>query len=207
MAEPFYQGITEFIFVEDKPEKADIIFIPGSLNMELADRAAALYHEGYAPCILPSGRGSILKESLPGQGQTEWDKLRSRLLMLGVPSSAVLKEDRATFTWENAKYSRKVCDEQKISVKKAILCPQAFHARRALTYYRQQFPETEFLVCPAETAGISRENWFLSKEGTRRVLGELVRCGEQFGCMIPPGDPAGMFCEDIAAKKMPDMEF
>ena len=29
-AEGFIRAVTEFVFVEDKPEKADVIFIPGS---------------------------------------------------------------------------------------------------------------------------------------------------------------------------------
>ena len=29
-AERFIRAVTEFVFVEDKPEKADVIFIPGS---------------------------------------------------------------------------------------------------------------------------------------------------------------------------------
>ena len=191
MPERFYEAITRFLFVEDRPEKADIIFIPGSRHRELAERAAQLFHEGYAPRILPSGRGSILAQELPEKGRTEWDELRETLMDLGVPSSAILREDEATFTWENAIFSRRVTEREEICVRRAILCPQAFHARRALTYYRQQFPETEFLVCPAQTEGITASNWFLEPEKCRVVLGELERCGKQFGCMLPEGAPIG----------------
>ena len=37
---------TEFIFLEDKPERSDIIFIPGSDEGVLAVRAAELWKEG-----------------------------------------------------------------------------------------------------------------------------------------------------------------
>ena len=46
--------ITRFIFLSDKPQKADILFIPG--NGHAANRpeyAAELYHQGYAPLIPP----------------------------------------------------------------------------------------------------------------------------------------------------------
>ena len=36
----FVQDMTEFIFVEDKPQKADMIFIPGGDRGELAVTAA-----------------------------------------------------------------------------------------------------------------------------------------------------------------------
>ena len=54
----FIEDITDFIFVEDKPEKADIIFIPGGNQGAIAVKAAKLYQAGYAPLILPSGRFS-----------------------------------------------------------------------------------------------------------------------------------------------------
>ena len=59
-AERFIQAVNEFIFVEDQPEKADVIFVPGSRKIENAIRAAELYKAGYAPYVLPSGRFSTL---------------------------------------------------------------------------------------------------------------------------------------------------
>ena len=40
----FIDDMTDFIFVEHKPEKADIIFIPGGDQGALAVKAAKLYH-------------------------------------------------------------------------------------------------------------------------------------------------------------------
>ena len=60
MNDKFLNQITEFIFVEDKAEKSDMIFIPGSGFPQLAEEAAKLYHQGLAPYILPSGKYSIL---------------------------------------------------------------------------------------------------------------------------------------------------
>ena len=57
----YLDGITSFIFQEDQPEKADIIFVPGGNYPEAAERAAQLYLEGYAPLICPSGKYSRLK--------------------------------------------------------------------------------------------------------------------------------------------------
>lgn len=47
-------------------------------------------------------------------------------------------------------------------------------------YYQEQFPETEFLVCPVVTRGISRESWYTTEDGIDTVLGEVERCGGQF---------------------------
>ena len=185
MMHPFYEDISDFIFVRDEPEKADIIFVPGGNYPESALRAAELYREGYAPLVLPSGRFSKVKGYFDGPYETEWEYLKDILVANGVKESAVLREDRATFTWENAIYSREVLENAGICVRKALLCCQAFHARRALIYYRQQFPDIEIRVIPVVTRGITRESWYLSQEGTDVVLGELSRCGEQFHCMLP----------------------
>ena len=132
----FIDDMTDFIFVEHKPEKADIIFIPGGDQGALAVKAAKLYQEGYAPRVLPSGRFSkpVGRCMIPGY-ETEWEFLRDILIENGVPGEAVLEEREATFTYENAIFSRKVTDAMGLTVERAILCPQACHARRALLYY------------------------------------------------------------------------
>ena len=179
----FVDEYTNFIFLEDKPEPADIIFIPGSDQGSLALRAAGLWKEGYAPVLLPSGRYAKLAGKFSGDSsyETEWEYLSSILKAEGVPEGAILREDKATYTYENAICSRKVTDAAGIQVRRALLCCQAFHARRAKLYYQVCFPEAQILVCPVVTRGISRENWYQSKEGIRTVLTEVEHCGSQFG--------------------------
>ena len=118
----FINDITDFIFVEHKPEKADIIFIPGGDQGAIAVRAAELYLEGYAPWILPSGRFSkpVGHCTIPGY-ETEWEFLRDILIGQGVPDAVVLEERQATYTYENAIYSRKVTDALGLKVERAIL--------------------------------------------------------------------------------------
>lgn len=177
----FIQDITEFIFVEHAPEKADIIFIPGSSQEGLAVTAARLWKEGYAPLVLPSGKYSKTAGHCTVSGfDTEWDYLRQVLLREGVEAKAVLKEKQASYTYENAIYSRKVTDALGLEIQRAILCPQSFHARRSLLYYEILYPDTEFFVCPTRTRGIGRDNWHQTEEGIDVVLGEVERCGTQF---------------------------
>lgn len=177
----FIKDITDFIFVEHEPEKADIIFIPGGDQGAIAVKAAELYREGYAPWILPSGCFSkpVGHCTIPGY-ETEWEFLRDILIDQGVPAVAVLEERQATYTYENAIFSRRVTDALGLCIERAILCPQACHARRALLYYEILYPDTEFVVCPTVTRGIGRDNWFLEDGKIDVVLGEMERCGSQF---------------------------
>lgn len=191
----FIQDITDFIFVDQEPERADIIFIPGGDQGAIAVTAARLFRGGYAPFVLPSGRYAkpVGRCAIPGY-ETEWDFLRDILVKEGVPKEAILTERQATFTYENAIRSRQVTDGLGLTIRKAILCPQATHARRALLYYEVMYPDTEFFVCPTVTRGISRDNWHQDPEKIKVVLGELERCGSQFDQIIceygkkcPPG--------------------
>lgn len=56
MNQRFLDQITDFIFVNDIPGRADMIMVPGNGFPQMAERAAQLYHEGHAPMILPSGK-------------------------------------------------------------------------------------------------------------------------------------------------------
>lgn len=186
----FINDITEFIFISSPPGNADIIFIPGGSFPESSENAAHLWKQGYSGRILPSGKYSIKLGYFPGpmskadiytgQYSTEWEFMKDILVSKGVNEEAILKEDRATCTYENAVFSRAVIEKRDIKIRKAIICCKTFHARRCLMYYQSHFPETQFIVCPSETQGINRENWFKSDEGINKVMGELARCGSQF---------------------------
>lgn len=190
----FLNQIENFIFTEGKPQKSDIIFVPGNGFPEMAERAAELYREGYAPYILPSGRYSITqgrfsgvlsqKEAYSGEYATEWEFLKEVLLRNGVSEQAILREDQATFTYENAIFSRQVTDKAGICVEKAILCCKTYHARRSLMYYQLLYPETEFIVCPACPDGITRNNWRETEAGVEAVTGEISRIIKQFSLML-----------------------
>ena len=189
MHESFLKNFTDIIFLEDEPQRADVIFIPGNGWPQMAQRAAELWKEGMAPWLLPSGRYSVIKgrfggvtaeqERYPGPYATEWEFLRDVLVKEGIPESAILREDSATYTYENAIYSRKVTDQVGISVHRGIICCQSHHARRCRMYYQLLYPETEFLVVPSDTE-VVRETWYRSERGIQLVLGEIERCGGQF---------------------------
>ncbi len=194
MYQQFLKQIEDYIFVEDVLGKADVIFVPGNGFPQMAEKAAELYREGYAPWILPSGRYSKAaghfsgvmteRERYCGEYETEWSFLKDVLHKNGVPERAILCEDQATYTYENAIYSRKVTDAAGICVSRAILCCKTHHARRALMYYQLEFPESEILVCPVCTDGVTRETWRTNNEGIDTVMGEVTRIIRQFSLMM-----------------------
>lgn len=180
MNNPF-DCITDFIFVENEIEKADVILVPGSDHPQLMEKASSLYKQGFAPYILPSGG---YKESI---GTTEWEYLSKIGIENGVPANVILKEDNARHTLENARFSFKVLQNNGIKHKKVIIVCKASHSRRALLSYQSEFPiETEFIVSPViDRFGITKENWYLSEIGINRIMSEVEKVGKYFRIVFP----------------------
>lgn len=191
MNERFIRMFSDFIFVEHEIEKADVIMVPGNGFPHMAEKAAELYLGGYAPVVIPSGRFSKVlgqfegvqhgADKYTGSYETEWEFLREVLCKNGVPDAAILREDQATFTYENAINTRKVTDAAGITVKKGIICCKSWHARRCLLYYQLLYPETKLMVAGVDVGnGVDKDNWYRSELGIELVLGEMERCGSQF---------------------------
>ncbi len=191
------QDITNFIFMDDAPEKCDIILLPGTSKSAITERAAELYCAGYAPYVLPSGLYSpalhrfavenIDNPRYAGEYATDFEYCKHILMENGVPENAILREDQATNSMENAMYSAQAVKNAGIEVRRAIICCQAFHARRAFMSYVCHFSGAELLVVPTTTQGIAKDDWYKSEKGYKKVMGEVAKCGvyfKEFGEML-----------------------
>lgn len=182
--------LSNFIFVSDKPEKVDAIFLPGGSHPEQPEYTAELYHQCYAKWLIPSGGISVKRDKWPGvrskadiysgDYQSDCEFFTDVFLKNGVPASAIIGEDKSGHTRDNAFLSRKVVDERGIDIKAALIVCKAFHARRCLMLYQMAFPNVDIKVCPVPCYNITKDNWYKSETGIDRVLGELARCGNQF---------------------------
>ena len=97
----------------------------GSPKEELSLRirkAAECYRKGYADLIIPCGGKT------PGTPVTEADVMEKALLALGVPQSAIRKEDRSQITVENMLNARKVLAKDRPRV---VIVTSHYHALRA----------------------------------------------------------------------------
>ena len=189
--------ISNFIFVDDIPEKSDIIFIPGGSFPEPSEQAAELWLNGFAPLILPSGKYSqkighfagvqTKKELYDGEYETEWDFMKFVLMKSGVDEKSILveKDGGDLGTYDNAFMSRAVTDSLRLTIKKAIICCKSFHARRCLMTYSWAYPGTKFIICPTVNRNIRKDNWFHDEIGIERVMSEVQKCGQYFKKAIP----------------------
>lgn len=182
--------ITNFIFVDNQPRKADAILLPGGSDPAIPEKAAVLFKSGFAQFIIPSGGVSVKTgkfngvkcktDIYDGDYPTDCAFYTDVLLKNEVPQLAIIGEDKSGFTKENATLSKIVADEQGLDVRTAIVVCKSFHARRCLMCYQFAFPGAEIVIVPVDVYGINRNNWYKQDYGIERVMGELARCGNQF---------------------------
>ena len=115
-----------------------------------------------------------------GDYKTDCEFFTDVLIKNGVPITAIFGEDKSGHTRDNAFFSRKIVNDNRLEIKTAMIVCKAFHARRCLMLYQLAFPDTEFIVCPVHCYNITKNNWRTTGHGINRVLGELARCGNQF---------------------------
>lgn len=134
------------------------------------------YLQGHAArLVLTGGDGSIF-----GSGPKEADEMKRWAIRLGVPEQAILIEDQARTTYENATGTRRVLGPASI-----LLVSSASHLTRATALFRKQ----GFRVTPAPCAFTSKnrpeDNWheldlfdFIPNDGalqhTREAVTELA---------------------------------
>lgn len=126
---------------------------PARTHPDLGDAAdrvwhtARLYRQGLAPKIIVSGGLSPGLESR-NDIHTEAQAMKSLLIDLGVPSSAITLEEKSRSTRENARYTKAQLGSQT-----AALVTSAFHMPRSLRTFEREgltvhgYP-TDFRVAP-----------------------------------------------------------
>ncbi len=154
--DPALYEITEFIFREDAPAKADVILVCGSARPEPAVRAAALYREGYAPYVLPTGRfGSAFADLKEEQERLAHNDGRNPEEVYAEILARAVQAGTGTFPATEWAYQRDLLLVDGVP-EEAILCEDrsvntfenAIFARGVLRE-RGIVPETMILCCQA----------------------------------------------------------
>ena len=167
-----FKAVSDFIFVSDELTKADVIIIPGSSRTELAQRAAELLEQGYAEYVIVSGADNKkLKES-------EAEFLYDQLVKMGIDPARIIKENRATNTYENAVLCLSKCKELKIDTDKMIIVCKNYHSRRVKLTFESVFKGSKIMIAPVcDSTGITSFNWYRSDQKRRIVFGEVEKIG------------------------------
>lgn len=175
--------------------KADVILALGSNDPRVAEHAALLWKDGWAPWLVCSGNVGALTEGL--YGKTEAAAFADIAAGMGVPREVILLEERATNTGENVAFSRALLENLRLPRARIIAVQKPYMERRTWATFKQVWPEPELWV---SSPPLTWDEYPLSPHLERArvieiMVGDLQRIREYpaRGFQIPQDIPAGVW--------------
>lgn len=125
-------------------EPCDCMLVLGSHDLRVADRAAELYLQGYAPMIVFSGGlGNLTREIWTA---TEADQFAEIAIGKGVPRSAILIENKSTNTGENIVFSQRLLQQHQLDPASFLVVQKPYMERRSYATFKNHLPHKKILV-------------------------------------------------------------
>lgn len=117
-----------------------------SNDLRVAEHAANLYKQGYAPYILFSGGEGRFTEGLFEKSEAE--TFAELAKASGVPEEAILLETKSSNSGENVRFSEQLLIDKGLVFESFILVQKPFMERRALATFEKQWqgPYSHLLV-------------------------------------------------------------
>lgn len=128
----------EFMQLNVPVKKSDCILALGSHDLRVAERAAELYLQGYAPFLVLSGGLGRLTDTL--WEEPEAVKFAQIAIKMGVPEDKIITESRSTNTGENIRLTRQVLKEKGLSPDSFILVQKPYMEKRAYATFMKNWP-------------------------------------------------------------------
>jgi uncharacterized SAM-binding protein YcdF (DUF218 family) len=183
--------IWDYHHLNQRLEKSDAILALGSHDMRVAERAARLFLEGWAPLLIFSGGLGNLTRGLWDQPEAE--RFAEAAVRMGVPREKILIENRSTNTGENVRFTRELLEKRKIDPQKFILVQKPYMERRTYATFKKVWPEKQIIVTSPQISFEDYPNEEISQpEVINIMVGDLQRIrlypakGFQIYQEIPP---------------------
>ena len=145
---------------------AIVVFSGGDTNAR-TDAGITLYQQDWADRIIFSGA------ALDPESPSNAAAMRERALAYGVPSTAILIDEDARSTQENAENTQSLLAQN--NIQKVILVTSGYHQRRALIEFERQATGVEILNKPLASDQDWSAWWWLTPRGWWLATGELVK--------------------------------
>ncbi|NTW05756.1 MAG: YdcF family protein [Peptococcaceae bacterium] len=157
-----------YLVVDESPVKSDaIVVLSGGENVLRVSRAVELFNGGYAPRLIMSGGGKLTSKL------TDADLMTLEAVDLGIPKTAILKENMSRSTYQNAYYVRNIAIKYKL--KSLLLVTSNYHTRRTSYIFNKVFEGTEVKITTVSAldSEFQPNFWWNSHEGQQKALTEL----------------------------------
>lgn len=125
-------------------ERCQAIVAFGSHDLRVAECAAQLWLEGWAPRLVLSGGLGYYTSTI--WCEPESHKFRRIALARGVRPEAILIEDQSKNSGENVAFTRALLQSHGISLSHAICVQKPYMERRVLLTLRKQWPSCKFML-------------------------------------------------------------
>lgn len=148
--------------------KADaIVAISGGDTVARTEKAIELYKRGWADTLIFSG--AAYDSNSPSNARA----MKVQALAAGVPEAAIIIEEYARDTADNARRTLNVASER--GVERIILVTSAYHQRRAGIEFRQTFSDIKVVDHPVRQDKHWSAYWWMTARGWWLALSELVK--------------------------------
>ena len=144
------QQLWDYHHMNHQLKKSDCILALGSHDLRVADRAAELYLEGWAPLIVMSGGLGNLTQDM--WTVPEADQFAAIAIQKGVPSDAILVENQSTNTGENILLTQLLLKKKGLEPHSFIVVQKPYMERRSYATFKKHLPEKELMVTSPQMA-------------------------------------------------------
>jgi uncharacterized SAM-binding protein YcdF (DUF218 family) len=141
---PFVERIWNYHRLGHELVRSDAIMVLCSHDTSVAEYAARLFLEKWAPLLIFSGgAGAITKKLFT---EAEADRFAAIAIGLGVPADRIIVENQSTNTGENVLFTRQLLAARAIDVLTLILVQKPYMERRTFATFRKVWPEPGICV-------------------------------------------------------------
>jgi uncharacterized SAM-binding protein YcdF (DUF218 family) len=138
------ETLWDYHLMKQEIAAADAILVLCSHDERVAERAAQLFHEGWAPLVIFSGGQGSITSTLWNEPEAE--RFARIAVDLGVPREKILIEAQSTNTGENIEFTKRLLAERGLDLQQFILVQKPYMERRAFATFRKLWPEKDVVV-------------------------------------------------------------
>jgi len=142
--EAHVRTVWNYLRLQQPLVKADAILVLCSYDTTVAERAAELFLQRWAPLLIfAGGRGAITRRLWD---EAEADRFARIAVDMGVPREHILIENRSTNTGENIRFTRQLLADKGLDPKTFIVVQKPYMERRSYATFQRQWPDKALVV-------------------------------------------------------------
>ena len=168
------KNIWDFLKINQDLTKSDLILVLGNSDIRTVDKAVELYKKNYANKIIITGGLGRISSNL--FDKPEAVVFKNIAVQKGVKDLDIEIESNSTNTFDNFRFTKKMIDESKVSVKSIIIVTKPYMEKRAYLMAKEIFHNTNLTVTSPDIEFSNYPNQILTKEFVINMLvGEIQR--------------------------------